>query len=176
VSALQVVGLAAAYSAAFSVVFAAVLVGGTLVAADAMVQDYPPAIRDRYGPKSDRGRRVTRVMGAGAGLLLLAVCIAAPLHLTRLDPGAGFWAGFLFGSAFVLVLHLVDLLVFDWLVFCTIRPRFVVLPGTEDMAEYRDYGFHLRVLFPRPVPWPVLLIPAFGLVLGGLTALARILG
>jgi hypothetical protein len=172
VTALQLVGLATAYAAGFSVVLAVLLVGGTLVASDAMVQDYPPAIRARHGPKSERGRRVTVVMGAGMGLLVLAVCIAGPLHLTRLDPGAGFWVGFWFGSAFLLVLDLIDLVVFDWLVFCTIRPRFVVIPGTEDMPEYRDYWFHLRVLFPGPV----LLIPVFGAVLGALTALAAILG
>jgi hypothetical protein len=28
--------------------------------------------------------------------------------------------------------------------FCTITPRFVVIPGTEGMAGYKDYVFHLR--------------------------------
>jgi len=46
-----------------------------------------------------------------------------------------------------------------------------VLPGTEDMPEYRDYAFHLKVLFPRPLPWPILLIPVLGLVVGTITAL-----
>jgi len=33
-------------------------------------------------------------------------------------------------------------LVLDWLIFCTIQPRRIVLPGTEGMAGYRDYRFH----------------------------------
>ena len=37
-----------------------------------------------------------------------------------------------------------DLLVLDWLLFCTLRPRFIVLPGTEGMPGYRDYFFHFR--------------------------------
>jgi hypothetical protein len=73
----------------------------------------------------------------------------------------------------MVTVHVIDLVVFDWLVFCTLQPRFVVLPGTEGMPEYRDYLFHLKVLVPRPVPWPLLLIPAFGVVVGGLTALAH---
>jgi hypothetical protein len=28
--------------------------------------------------------------------------------------------------------------------YCTITPRFVVIPGTEGMAGYKDYVFHLR--------------------------------
>ncbi|WP_051753324.1 hypothetical protein [Streptosporangium amethystogenes] len=32
----------------------------------------------------------------------------------------------------------------DWLIVVTWRPALVVLPGTEDMSDYRDLGFHLR--------------------------------
>ena len=43
-----------------------------------------------------------------------------------------------------LVFNIVDLLILDWLIFCAITPRFIVLPGTEGMAGYKDYGFHFR--------------------------------
>ena len=44
----------------------------------------------------------------------------------------------MFGTA-----SLFDCVVFDWgLVYW--RPRFIVLPGTESMAGYRSYRFHLR--------------------------------
>ena len=32
----------------------------------------------------------------------------------------------------------------DWLIVVTIRPRFLILPGTEGLAGYADYGFHFR--------------------------------
>jgi hypothetical protein len=44
----------------------------------------------------------------------------------------------------LMVFNLVDLLVLDWLIFVTIQPRIIVLPGTEGMEGYRDYGFHFR--------------------------------
>ncbi len=40
--------------------------------------------------------------------------------------------------------NLVDLLLIDWLLICTITPKFAVIPGTEGMAGYKDYVFHLR--------------------------------
>ena len=28
--------------------------------------------------------------------------------------------------------------------FCAITPKFLVIPGTEGMAAYKDYGYHFR--------------------------------
>ena len=42
------------------------------------------------------------------------------------------------------VFNLLDWLVLDWLIVVAIRPSFIILPGTEGMAGYRDYGFHFR--------------------------------
>jgi hypothetical protein len=44
----------------------------------------------------------------------------------------------------LLVFNTVDVLILDWLVFVTLRPGIVVLPGTEGAEGYRDYGFHFR--------------------------------
>lgn len=35
-------------------------------------------------------------------------------------------------------------LILDWLIFCTWTPRFLVIPGTEGAAAYRDYAYHTR--------------------------------
>ena len=47
-----------------------------------------------------------------------------------------------FGVAFAF--NLFDLLLLDWLMFCTITPKFVVIPGTEGMEGYKDYSYHFR--------------------------------
>jgi hypothetical protein len=56
-------GWAMLYGLLVSALVTAVLLGGALLAPDFMVQDYPPAIRDRYGPKSPRGRTVASLAG-----------------------------------------------------------------------------------------------------------------
>jgi len=60
-----------------------------------------------------------------------------------------------------MVFNVFDLLVLDWLLFCTIQPRFMALPGTEGMAAYGDYGFHAVGFLKGTV---------FSLVAGSLTA------
>jgi hypothetical protein len=59
-------------------------------------------------------------------------------------PALNFWHIAL--SVFIIwtVFNVVDLLILDWLFFVTLQPKGIVLPGTEGMASYKDYGFHLR--------------------------------
>jgi hypothetical protein len=60
-----------------------------------------------------------------------------------------------------------DLLILDWLVFVTIQPDFVVIPGTEGLAGYKDYWFHFRVSFLGWTQWISILIG--GLIMAGLS-------
>jgi hypothetical protein len=39
----------------------------------------------------------------------------------------------------VFIFNLVDWLILDWLIFCVITPRFIIIPGTEGMAGYKDF-------------------------------------
>ena len=40
--------------------------------------------------------------------------------------------------------NVVDLLVMDWLIVCTITPKWIVLRGTEGCKGYKDYFFHFK--------------------------------
>ncbi|GAA2665445.1 hypothetical protein [Streptomyces lunalinharesii] len=147
--------------------FTVVVIGSLLVARDALLADYPPAIRERYGTQSARGRRTAAVAGVLNLVLFVAVPVVGVLDLhDRTEGRLGFLPPFVLGTTGFLALTLFDLLVIDWLLFCTVRPRFMVLPGTEGMPEYRDLAFHAKVLVPRPVPWPLLAVPGYGVLVG----------
>jgi len=55
-----------------------------------------------------------------------------------------FLAAFIHLFVMFTVFNLLDWLVLDWLIVVTIRPSFIILPGTEGLAGYEDYGFHFR--------------------------------
>lgn len=159
------------YSAVFCVVFTALLVGSVLAAQDSFVHDYPPAIKERYGEKSAAGKRVTVVASVLMFLAYVLTPIAALVHLeavTGVQPGFG--EGFFFGVVMFVVTMVFDTVIIDWWLICTVQPRLFVLPGTEGMPEYGDKMFHVKVLVPTPIPWPLLMIPAYGLIVGGVTA------
>jgi hypothetical protein len=130
------------FGLAFSVVFTAVLLGCGLVARDFGLHSYPPAIQERYGPKSPRGLRVTKIAGALVGVSIAATLTGLFLVVRDGEP-LGFWTVFAAAEIALMTFNLVDLVVLDWLVFVTWRPPLVVLPGTEDMPEYHDWYFHL---------------------------------
>ena len=130
------------------------------------LQDYPPAIQERVPPKTDREKRQARIVGLPFLLILMAGPLLSTLALARhLGAQAGFYPLFLnaFGVAFTF--NLVDWLILDWLIFCAWTPRFLVIPGTEGMAAYQDYGYHVRGLL---IGSGISLLS--GLLVGGLVA------
>ena len=107
-----------------------------------LLQEYPPEVQQRVPPKTRAEKRES----ACWAILIFVLMLAFPL-------GAAFSAkvahhNFLevfFSALGVLVLfNLVDLLIMDWLIVCTITPSFLVIPGTEGMAAYKNYAMHFR--------------------------------
>lgn len=45
----------------------------------------------------------------------------------------------------------------DWLIFCTITPRFLVIPDTEGNPGYKNYKFHLNGLVGKGLIYAMIL-------------------
>ena len=109
-----------------------------------MLQDYPKDVQAAVPPKTLAERRETVWWGAALIVALFAPALAAAVAAQLQAPHLSFAGGFLNAFAVLVAFNLFDWLVLDWIMFCTVTPRFVVLPGTEGMAGYRDYGMHFR--------------------------------
>jgi hypothetical protein len=130
------------YGLGLSLVLTVMMVVSGSIAPDMFVGDYPPDIQQKYGPMS---ARAARLRPYSAVLFFLAVLIVPILGLFALRAQSGnvpFIPALLFSGGVLLVFNTYDLIILDWLFFCTLRPRLMVLPGTEGMAGYRDYHFH----------------------------------
>lgn len=112
------------------------------IAADMWVGDYPPDIREKYGPMSARAARLRPFVAAAFFAAVLAILILGLFALRAKIDSVPFLTAIAFAAVVLLVFNIFDLLVLDWLLFCTIQPRPMVLPGTEGMPDYRDYRFH----------------------------------
>jgi hypothetical protein len=131
------------------------------------VSDYPPDIQAAVG-KVDLPISQKLV----AGVLFLLVAVGVPLYsntkLRRQNNGQmSFLTAFVHSSLIYFYFAVWDLVILDWLVFVTIQPDFVVIPGTEGLAGYSDYWFHFQVSFLGWVQWISIL--ASGLVMAGLS-------
>lgn len=137
-----------------SALFGAFVVISLYVDARLWVQDYPPDIRAVIGD-SLKAPLYERII---AGVLFLLVVFGGLLFSNRLlrrQLGVKFSFANSFVHTFLLFwfLNIFDVFIVDWLFFVTIQPDFVILPGTEGMAGYRDYYFHFHGSFLNWIPW-----------------------
>lgn len=132
----------------FGVLLSAVLLGLLLAVLRAnpeiMLNDYPPDIRVKWGPMTERTKR-QRVF-ATIRLLVVVLSIGAWSVTSLSSLAAGdvtFAIAFVHFAIMFGTFNVFDWLLLDWpLVYW--QPRFVVLPGTEGLAGYTNYWFHFR--------------------------------
>ncbi len=109
-----------------------------------MLGDYPVAIQQKAPPKTTLERRQSLIVGIPFLVLLVAIPFISTLTFKHEQSITSLLPLFLHAFGVALTFNLFDLLVLDWLLFCYLTPKFMVIPGTEGMAAYKDYGFHFR--------------------------------
>lgn len=120
-----------------------------LINIEMWVQDYPPDIKEAFGPQSKKAQTQSAVVAVLLiGILLIGIILSN--RKLRQDNGGilTFKEAFYHGYALLLFFWFFDLTIIDWLFFVTFTPQFMVLSGTEGMAGYSDYGFHLTTSLP----------------------------
>lgn len=131
-----------------------------------MLQDYPPAIQEIVPPKTAREKRLTLWLGLPFLLILFVFPIYAAFEFqTRMGGQAGFAWLWLYAAGIAFAFNLWDLLVLDWLVFCTLTPSRFVLPGSEGHPAYKDYAYHFRAFLTGTVFSAVMGLVAAGVAL-----------
>ncbi len=130
---------------AYNAVFSTYLVGALYNNAELFVNDYPPDIRGKYGPLKAQNKRQALLVAVPFLIFAIGGVVWSTMRLKRHNGGTiSFNAAYFHSTSLILSAWLFDLTVLDWLMFVTFTPEFVVLPGTEGMAGYDDYIFHLK--------------------------------
>lgn len=109
-----------------------------------LVHDYPPDARAaaRLPEPSPAQRRNGILFAVCCYVILIGTLLAAGLIHYAAAP-VSFGTVLLHLWIICMAWNVVDLLVMDWLLFCTITPKSFILPGTEGCKGYKDYRFHL---------------------------------
>jgi len=128
-----------------TVLVAAVAVGILYFNPRIALSDYPPDVRAAVPPRTKKEFR----QGLLISVPLLVICVGLPFHsvwLVKQHSGGvlSFWAAFVTFAGEYLLLSMFDLIVLDVWMFSTWTPKFVVLPGTEGMAGYKNWRPHAR--------------------------------
>jgi hypothetical protein len=106
------------------------------------LQDYPKDIQQRVEPKTKEEKRQSLFWAVP---LILALFIIPFLSAWTLrNEVHSFLSLFLTAFGVAMFFNLFDLLVIDYLICCVWTPKFLILPGTEGMTGYKDYGHHFK--------------------------------
>jgi hypothetical protein len=135
---------ALAYGGVLSGISCVLLLGILWINPEVLLKDYPPDIQAKHGPISERSKRQRLLVAVFFGAVVFGV-VAASFVQVRADSGGHipFLTAFVHLSVMFSLFNLVDLLILDW-PLVAMRPSFIVLPGTDGLAGYKDYGFHFR--------------------------------
>jgi hypothetical protein len=128
------------------------------------LQDYPRSIQDAIPKKSKVEQQGAKRWGLPFIATLLGAIAISGILLKRAMPGASFLTLYVDILGVALFFNLWDLLVLDWLIFCTITPRFLVIPGSEGMPGYKDYRHHVAAFWSGALSSIVIAAIVAGLV------------
>lgn len=110
-----------------SVYLTAAFVGLLRLNPEIWLDDYPPDVRERYGPMSPKARRQRLYLGIPVLAAALALVVLGTVDFVRTGPSpVGFYDVALHTFVFLMVFNLVDLVLIDWLLFARDRPSWVV--------------------------------------------------
>jgi hypothetical protein len=155
----------------FGAILSGVLFTLTLAVArfnpEIMLKDYPPDIQAKYGPMSARSKRQRIPVALAFGAILVGLVTLSFRGLQAMtSDDISFLPAFVHLFVMFSLFNLLDWLILDWLIVVTLRPRFIILPGTEEMAGYASYGFHFRGFVIGSV-----IIVVTGLAVAGIVAI-----
>jgi hypothetical protein len=107
--------------------------------------DLPKDIQDRVPPLTRREKLQAQLFLLPVIALAIGIPLAFGLAL-KSEHGSDVSYLALTGHvlAVLLMANVFELVVLDWLIYCTITPKRLVIPNTEGMAGYRDYLHQLR--------------------------------
>ncbi|MBO7676599.1 MAG: hypothetical protein J6S49_03695, partial [Erysipelotrichaceae bacterium] len=109
------------------------------------LSDYPPEIVKRcveLGIVPERERRFSKSDLIRKGLAVVVFVLLFSFILKKVNKAQSFLDGFVISYTLWLIITWYDALIVDCLWFC--HSKKVRIPGTEDMKEYQDYGFHIK--------------------------------
>ncbi len=110
-----------------------------------MLHDYPEDVRraSALAEPTGKQKRNARIFSGIGSIIIFGALILFGLLRFRAER-AGFITLFRFLFIIAMSWNVIDLLVMDWLLVCTVRPAWLIIPGTENCSSYSDYGYHFR--------------------------------
>jgi hypothetical protein len=109
------------------------------------LNDLPTDVQDKVPPQTKREKIEAGLLGGPVFILYFVAIVFSTLALKRQHSGdISFLLLFIHAYGVLFISTWLELLLADWVVYCTITPKFIIIPGTEAADGYKDYGHQFR--------------------------------
>lgn len=105
------------------------------------LHDYPQELQEVITLPPFTNKKAAYMFGSITMFLIVAFIFWSGIYTYNSNPSS-YWVIFCHILIVCMCWNIVDLIVMDWLIFCTWQPKFIVLPGSEGNKAYKDYKFH----------------------------------
>jgi hypothetical protein len=126
---------------------AAVILGSLYYNPRLWLQDNPPEIQARVAPMTPTEKRQQRLVGVLFLLVVIGVLFNSINRLHAENNGVpSLLTMFLHIYGILLIANLFDALILDYLLFTVIKPKFVIIPGSEDIYDESVHSLRFHIL------------------------------
>ena len=131
------------YGLIFSILFGAMILFMIYLNPRYQLHNYPPEIKKTVPAKTPEEQRKFKLLAIPMMLILFTYVFWTVIH-SYIDLKPSYLT--LLGHCFIIMWtwNIFDIFIMDWLLFCTITPNFLIIPGSEGNPAYKDYKFHLK--------------------------------
>ena len=142
-----------------------ILFGGMITIMEAInprlqLHNYPASIRKTVAPKTYAEQKRFKMLAIPMVIVLLIYFVGTVVQTySKVEPN--YLTLFFHSFIMVMLWNAFDLLIMDWLIFCTITPKFIVIPGTEGNPSYKDYKYHINGSFGKGLMLAIIIATFF---------------
>ena len=147
----------------YAVIFSTFILSTLFINPRMWLHDYPDKIKEIAPGKTEKEKKQTLVLS----VFFIPIFIGYPIITILIyENPVTFFGLFLHFLILFQFTNLIDLLILDWIIFCTITPKWIIIPGTTVKDGYKDYKFHFIAFLKG-----IVIITVTALILSGLLIL-----
>jgi hypothetical protein len=120
------------------------------------LHNYPPQIRNLVPQKTKKEKKLFFSIAVPIIFVLFFYVIIS--FFSKFNNPINYFTILFYYLSVWIIISLIDLFVCDYLIFCTITPKFIIIPGTEGSEFYKDKSFHTKTI---PIMLIIIVILSF---------------
>jgi len=108
------------------------------------LHNYPPQIRNVIPPKTAKEKRLFLILALPIFIIIISYIVIS--FYLKFNDSFTYLNVLLYWAFVYFISSCIDLFICDYLIFCSITPKFIIISGTEGNSGYKDKSYHTKTI------------------------------